>query len=111
MALQSDGSLALDHKKWNYSFGFNAEGRCTAQEVTFGEPASSAFAGAHSNGKITFSYNINTSSGNAIPVNIQGSYNEKALSAAGSTSYDQVLSIGTVGVVFQNQFSLSRASP
>ncbi len=111
MALNGDGSLTLDHQKWTYSFGFNSEGYCTTQAVTFGEPMASAFTGAHSGGKISFSYNIVTSDGNAHPVNVQGSYSEKSLSASGSTAYDQAYSLGSVSVNFQDQFSLSGASP
>ena len=111
MALNGDGSLTLDHQKWTYSFGFNSEGYCTTQAVTFGEPMASTFTGAHSGGKISFSYNIVTSDGNAHPVNVQGSYSEKSLSASGSTAYDQAYSLGSVSVNFQDQFSLSGASP
>jgi len=111
MALNGDGSLILDHQKWTYSFGFNSEGYCTTQAVTFGEPMASTITGAHSGGKISFSYNIVTTDGNAHPVNVQGSYSEKSLSASGSTAYDQVFSFGSVSVNFQDQFSLSGASP
>ena len=111
MALNGDGSLTLDHQKWTYSFGFNSEGYCTTQAVTFGEPMASTLTGAHSGGKISFSYNIVTSDGNAHPVNVQGSYSEKSLSASGSTAYDQAYSLGSVSVNFQDQFSLSGASP
>ena len=111
MALNGDGSLTLDHQKWTYSFGFNSEGYCTTQAVTFGEPMASTITGAHSGGKISFSYNIVTTDGNAHPVNVQGAYSERSLSASGSTAYDQESSFGSVSVNFQDQFSLSGTSP
>lgn len=111
ITLNNDGSLTLDQQKWTYSFGFNAEGYCTTQTVTFGEQTSATFAGAHSGGNVSFSYNIITTDGNTHPVNVQGSYNDKSLSATGSAAFDQTMSLGTVSVTVLNEFRLPKVSP
>ncbi len=115
VTLNGDGSILVGKHYWTNPYNFDYDGNCLENSIKFSDELDSyTYHGAYANGTIIIPEGIDDGYGNISRYFLQGSYDEKTLSATGSVIFSTTFSTATTRSadhIYENTLSLSRTSP